>query len=159
MFNFEKARGAAKVIDFNCGIILLTVCRNLITVLRNTFVNSFIPLDKNITFHKLVAWTILVSAILHVGSHFFNFLHIQNGFYFLFFIFYFFFYFFIFYFFIFFLFFLFCFVLYFFFIFIFIENIEPRSEFSNESLNQIQETTSNKPPPKLGNTRSDLMEK
>ena len=38
-----------------------------------------VPLDKNITFHKTIAWTILLFTLLHVGSHYFNFNAIGNA--------------------------------------------------------------------------------
>jgi hypothetical protein len=74
-----QARGSASVLNFNCGIILFSVCRNIITMLRTTFLNRFVPFDKNITFHKAVAWTILGFTLVHVGAHFFNFLGLQKG--------------------------------------------------------------------------------
>lgn len=76
-FSLPVARGSASVLNFNCGAILITVCRNLITLLRNTFINRIIPLDKNITFHQVIAWTILLMTLLHIGAHYFNMLHIQ----------------------------------------------------------------------------------
>jgi hypothetical protein len=74
-----QARGSAAVLNFSCGIILFTVCRNIITLLRSTFLNRFIPFDKNITFHKAIAWTIALFTALHAGSHYFNFLGIEKG--------------------------------------------------------------------------------
>jgi len=71
------ARGSASVLNFNCGAILITVCRNLITLLRNTFISRIVPLDKNITLHKIIAWTILLFTVVHLGAHYFNMLHIQ----------------------------------------------------------------------------------
>ena len=67
------------VLNFNCAVILFSVCRNIITLLRSTFLNRFVPFDKNITFHKVIAWTILAFTILHVGAHYFNFLGIEKG--------------------------------------------------------------------------------
>ena len=67
------------MLNFNCGIILFSVCRNIITLLRSTFLNRFVPFDKNITFHKAIAWTILLFTCVHVGAHYFNFLGLQKG--------------------------------------------------------------------------------
>lgn len=78
-YSLPVARGSAAVLNFNCGIILITVCRNLITLLRNTFINRIVPLDKNITFHKVIAWTILLFTCIHLGSHYFNMLHLQEA--------------------------------------------------------------------------------
>ncbi len=35
------------------------MCRNLITVLRDTLLNLYVPFDSHIAFHKLVAYTAL----------------------------------------------------------------------------------------------------
>jgi len=50
-------RGAAGAMSFCFGIILLTVCRNLLTNLRHTFVSHYVPLDAAIPFHRIVAYT------------------------------------------------------------------------------------------------------
>lgn len=39
------ARAAAKTIDLLCAIILFTVCRNLITLVRGTLLNRVIPVS------------------------------------------------------------------------------------------------------------------
>ena len=75
----SMARGAAAVLNFNCGIILFSVCRNIITMIRQTPVNRVVPLDKNITFHKAIAWTIAFFVAVHVCAHYFNFLNIQKA--------------------------------------------------------------------------------
>jgi len=51
------ARGAAEVISFTFSMMMLTMCYNLVRYLRETFVNLYIPFDKNIVFHKIIAWT------------------------------------------------------------------------------------------------------
>ncbi|KNC49861.1 NADPH oxidase 5 [Thecamonas trahens ATCC 50062] len=66
------ARGAAAMLNFNCSMLLLPVCRNLLTRLRATFVHSIIPLDLNIEFHKFCAWLIAVSVAMHATAHYFN---------------------------------------------------------------------------------------
>lgn len=53
--------------------ILLPVCRNFISLLRRTSLNSFIPFDKNITFHKATAWSIVFFSAVHIIAHMFNF--------------------------------------------------------------------------------------
>ena len=73
------ARGSANVINLNCAIILFTVCRNLISGLRTTFLNRLIPFDKNITFHIWTAWSIVFWSVVHVVAHNFNFLHASQA--------------------------------------------------------------------------------
>lgn len=96
------ARAAAGTLDLNCALIMVTVCRNLITVIRGSahvrrrgaapagWARRLLTgastgqsgaarlLDKNIAFHKLLAYTILVGALLHMCSHFFNFQNLEN---------------------------------------------------------------------------------
>ena len=53
--------------------ILLPVCRNFISLLRRTPLNDIIPFDKNITFHKATAWSIVFFSALHTAAHMVNF--------------------------------------------------------------------------------------
>ena len=67
------ARAAAQVLHIDIIFILLPVCRNFISLLRRTPLNGIIPFDKNITFHKAVAWSIVFFTVVHVVAHMFNF--------------------------------------------------------------------------------------
>ncbi|PIA63199.1 hypothetical protein AQUCO_00200899v1 [Aquilegia coerulea] len=64
------AKGAAETLKFNMALILLPVCRNTITWLRkNRSINSVIPFNDNVNFHKLIAGGIVIGVILHGGTH------------------------------------------------------------------------------------------
>ncbi|KAI9174599.1 hypothetical protein LWI28_019872 [Acer negundo] len=64
------SKGAAETLKFNMALILLPVCRNSITWLRkNRRINSIVPFNDNINFHKLIAGGIVVGVILHGGTH------------------------------------------------------------------------------------------
>ncbi|KAM4677018.1 LOW QUALITY PROTEIN: dual oxidase 1-like [Discoglossus pictus] len=63
------SRGSAASISFMFSYILLTMCRNLITFLRETFLNQYIPFDAAVDFHRLVAKTALVLTVLHFVGH------------------------------------------------------------------------------------------
>ncbi|XP_038879475.1 respiratory burst oxidase homolog protein A-like isoform X2 [Benincasa hispida] len=64
------AKGAAETLKFNMALVLLPVCRNTITWLRrNSSLNSIIPFNDNLNFHKLVAGGIVAGVILHGGTH------------------------------------------------------------------------------------------
>uniref|UniRef100_A0A674GYG4 NAD(P)H oxidase (H2O2-forming) n=1 Tax=Taeniopygia guttata TaxID=59729 RepID=A0A674GYG4_TAEGU len=54
------SRGSAASISFMYSYILLTMCRNLITVLRETFLNHFIPFDAAVDFHRWIAMAALI---------------------------------------------------------------------------------------------------
>jgi respiratory burst oxidase len=47
------AKGAAETLKLNMAIILLPVCRNTITWLRNTRAARVLPFDDSINFHKV----------------------------------------------------------------------------------------------------------
>lgn len=69
------ARGAAGALAFNCAIILLPVCRNLVNASRGAFECSRSVrrlFDKNILFHKWCAYTICFFTAIHIGAHVFN---------------------------------------------------------------------------------------
>ncbi|ETW77417.1 putative NADPH oxidase [Heterobasidion irregulare TC 32-1] len=70
---FTIARTAALVLHVDVIFILLPVCRNFISILRRTPLNQIIPFDKNITFHKATAWSIVVGSVVHIVAHMFNF--------------------------------------------------------------------------------------
>lgn len=64
------AKGAAETLKFNMALILLPVCRNTMTWLRmNNSINSVVPFNDNINFHKLIAGGIVIGVILHGGTH------------------------------------------------------------------------------------------
>ncbi|XP_073474996.1 dual oxidase 1-like isoform X2 [Aquarana catesbeiana] len=63
------SRGSAASISFMFAYILLTMCRNLITFLRETFLNQYIPFDAAVDFHRLIAKTALILTVLHSMGH------------------------------------------------------------------------------------------
>ncbi|ONL99744.1 putative respiratory burst oxidase homolog protein I [Zea mays] len=66
----STAKGAAETLKLNMAIVLLPVCRNTVTWLRRSrVINSVIPFNDNINFHKLVAAGIVIGVILHGGIH------------------------------------------------------------------------------------------
>uniref|UniRef100_A0A8C3QI40 NADPH oxidase 3 n=1 Tax=Cyanoderma ruficeps TaxID=181631 RepID=A0A8C3QI40_9PASS len=68
------ARASATCLNFNCMLILLPVCRNLISFLRGASIVRALrrQLDKNITFHKMVAYGIALNATIHIVAHSIN---------------------------------------------------------------------------------------
>jgi len=71
-FTYPTARAAALVLHVDVGIILFTVCRNMISFLRCTPLNRVIPFDKNITFHKAIGWSLLFFSLVHTFAHYVN---------------------------------------------------------------------------------------
>eukprot|EP00800_Vazella_pourtalesii_P008891 TRINITY_DN2278_c0_g1_i2.p1 TRINITY_DN2278_c0_g1~~TRINITY_DN2278_c0_g1_i2.p1 ORF type:complete len:1347 (-),score=312.94 TRINITY_DN2278_c0_g1_i2:157-4197(-) len=71
-------RGAASVQMFHYSLLLVTMSRNIITMLRETMLNKFIPFDTYISFHKNVAITAMFGTLIHCIGHAFNFYHIAT---------------------------------------------------------------------------------
>lgn len=67
------ARSAALVLHVDVVFILLPVCRNFISLCRRTRLGQIIPFDKNITFHKATAWSIVFGSVVHIIAHMVNF--------------------------------------------------------------------------------------
>ncbi|XP_052039385.1 dual oxidase 1 [Apodemus sylvaticus] len=63
------SRGTAASVSFMFSYILLTMCRNLITFLRETFLNRYIPFDAAVDFHRLIASTAIILTVLHSAGH------------------------------------------------------------------------------------------
>ncbi|XP_033991248.1 cytochrome b-245 heavy chain [Trematomus bernacchii] len=77
------ARAPAACLNFNCMLILLPVCRNLLSFLRGTIQccsrTAARQLDRNITFHKLVAYMIAFHTAVHIIAHLFNFEYFMDA--------------------------------------------------------------------------------
>ncbi|KAJ6417979.1 hypothetical protein OIU84_001377 [Salix udensis] len=64
------AKGAAETLKLNMALILLPVCRNTLTWLRNkTKLGVAVPFDDNLNFHKVIAVGIAVGVGIHGISH------------------------------------------------------------------------------------------
>ncbi|XP_028655629.1 cytochrome b-245 heavy chain [Erpetoichthys calabaricus] len=77
------ARASAACLNFNCLLILLPVCRNLLSFLRGSCQcfsrNVTRQLDRNLTFHKLVAYMIALHTAIHTIAHLFNLERFMDG--------------------------------------------------------------------------------
>ncbi|KAL4306480.1 hypothetical protein AHAS_Ahas16G0182500 [Arachis hypogaea] len=64
------AKGAAETLKLNMAIILLPVCRNTITWMRNkTKLGIMVPFDDNLNFHKVIFFTCPKSLLGLVCFH------------------------------------------------------------------------------------------
>lgn len=70
---YSIARSAALVLHVDAAMILFPVCRNLISIIRATPLNSIIPFDENIEFHKAIGWSLLFFSVVHTVAHWVNF--------------------------------------------------------------------------------------
>lgn len=67
-FSVWISRGAALCLTIDGAVILLPMCRNLMTFIRPRL--RFLPLDEAQYFHRHVAYSMLFWTCLHVGSHY-----------------------------------------------------------------------------------------
>ncbi|KAL4232497.1 NADPH oxidase 3 [Mactra antiquata] len=71
------ARASAACLNLNCMLILIPVCRNLLSFLRGSLKLGCTKtirrqLDKHITFHRYIAYMICLHTVIHIGAHVFN---------------------------------------------------------------------------------------
>lgn len=67
-YGVTVTRAAASSMMFCFALLLLSMCRNLITCLRETFLHHYIPFDSVISFHKYVGCWAFVLCRKHVHS-------------------------------------------------------------------------------------------
>ena len=63
------ARANGQCLNFNSTFILVVVLRGCITRLRQLGWGIYLPLDRNIYFHKLTGRIISIQALLHAIAH------------------------------------------------------------------------------------------
>lgn len=76
---YPIARSAALVLHVDVALILLPVCRSVISAARQTPLNGVVPFDKNIAFHKLTGWSIVLFSFLHTFAHWNNFARLARA--------------------------------------------------------------------------------
>ncbi|XP_071953912.1 dual oxidase 2-like isoform X2 [Antedon mediterranea] len=77
-YGVTVTRGAASAMMFTFSSLLVTMCRNLITRLRETFLHRFIPFDSALAMHKIIALYALFFSVMHTIGHGINFYHIAS---------------------------------------------------------------------------------
>lgn len=66
------ARGFGQLLNFNCALICVPVMRTFLSWIRTWRFSVHLPLDKNIVFHRYIAYWIAVCAVAHGMAHYFN---------------------------------------------------------------------------------------
>ncbi|KAL9650725.1 hypothetical protein ABK040_001779 [Willaertia magna] len=66
------ARGFGQLLNFNCALLILPVMRNLLHWLRIFKLDYIIPLDKNLVFHRYLAYWVVFCTIGHGFFHYLN---------------------------------------------------------------------------------------
>ena len=74
------ARGCAQCLNLNCCLILLPMCRHLVTRMRAFSKLRFcFPFDATPEIHMLVGLVIAVFTLGHVAAHIFDFIHFASA--------------------------------------------------------------------------------
>jgi predicted ferric reductase len=66
------ARSCGACLRFNTALILVPVLRNMLKWLRSLPIGNYLPIDKNIMFHKKIAFAIGIFTAGHTVAHCFN---------------------------------------------------------------------------------------
>ncbi|XP_060062787.1 dual oxidase 2-like [Ylistrum balloti] len=77
-YGVTVTRGAASAMMFTYSSLLVTMSRNVITFLRETFLHTYIPFDSAVDFHKLIAAYALFFTVMHCVGHGLNLYHIST---------------------------------------------------------------------------------
>ncbi|XP_076465634.1 dual oxidase 2-like isoform X2 [Babylonia areolata] len=77
-FGVSITRGAASAMMFTYASLLVTMSRNTLTFLRETFLHRFVPFDSFHDMHKYVAAWALFFTVMHCIGHGFNLYHIST---------------------------------------------------------------------------------
>ncbi|KAJ2364657.1 hypothetical protein H4S01_003664 [Coemansia sp. RSA 2610] len=70
--SFMSARAAALALHVNTALVLLPICRTVISWIRATPLNRIIPFDHALLFHKVIGYSIMLFTLIHAGSHYRN---------------------------------------------------------------------------------------
>ncbi len=65
----QIARGGGACLNLNSAIIVLPMCRALITGLNASFFSKLVPLNDPVKFHKIIAYSVVLFSIVHIAAH------------------------------------------------------------------------------------------
>lgn len=77
-YGVTVTRGAASAMMFTYASLLVTMCRNIITKLRETFLHRYVPFDDALKMHKFIAMLALFFSVMHTIGHSINFYHVAT---------------------------------------------------------------------------------
>lgn len=76
---YPLAKAGGAMLNFNCALIVLPVCRNFVSWLRSTPVAEVIPFDDAVAFHRIVGMGIAGALVLHVACHYLDFEYFRKA--------------------------------------------------------------------------------
>ena len=69
------AKGAGKCLALTSTLLFVSMCRWVLTSIRNTPAGKFFALDVIVDIHKVLGVVYVVFTIIHTGAHCFTFLN------------------------------------------------------------------------------------
>lgn len=73
------AKGCASVINFNTALLIVSMCRIVITRLQGTWFSHLIPFHRHAQLHKMSAVSIVIFSLIHTISHYVNYTKIPTN--------------------------------------------------------------------------------
>lgn len=68
----QLARGGGVCLNFNSALVLLPLCKALLTSVRHTGLYRLLPLDRPVDIHKGIAYAIIFFSGIHIMAHLTN---------------------------------------------------------------------------------------
>ncbi|WP_161599260.1 EF-hand domain-containing protein [Reinekea blandensis] len=68
-FAIQIARGAGACLNLNAALILLPVCRSLLSGVRHTFIARLLPLDHHTDIHRHLGFALIFFTAIHAIAH------------------------------------------------------------------------------------------
>lgn len=68
----QIARGGGACLNFNGALILLPMCKALLSTLRHSFFHKFLPLNHLNAIHKNIGFALIGFSAVHIGAHYTN---------------------------------------------------------------------------------------
>lgn len=65
-YGVTVTRGAASAMMFTYSSLLVTMCRNTFTFLRDTSLSKYFPFDSMVDFHKYIAYCSLIFTCTYI---------------------------------------------------------------------------------------------
>ena len=78
-YGVATAKACASVINFNCTLLIVSMCQISVTFLRGTWMSHVIPFDGYIQLHQLSSISIILFSIVHTIAHYINYTKIPTS--------------------------------------------------------------------------------
>ncbi|KAI8872078.1 hypothetical protein GQ42DRAFT_174416 [Ramicandelaber brevisporus] len=69
---FAVAKASGFVLHIQVGLVMLPMCRTLLTWLRSTPMHHIMDFSSAATFHRLIGWSMVFFTAIHAVAHYYN---------------------------------------------------------------------------------------